>query len=348
MNILVAGGAGYIGSHTIVELLNSGHNVICVDNLSNSSKVAIDRVEEITNKKVLFYKTDLSDKNSLNDIFENNRIDACIMFAGLKAVGESTKKPLLYYMNNLTSFMNLVEVMISHNCYNIIFSSSATVYGLLAKSPISEDSYVGDLGKITNPYGKTKLIIEQMLFDIAKVNDKLKIVILRYFNPVGAHKSGLLGEDPRGIPNNLMPYIAKVAVGKMEKLHIYGNDYNTKDGTGVRDYIHVVDLAMGHVAALKIFETNKKSEDSGNGNVFVYNLGTGVGYSVLDVVNTYEKVNNIKINYVIDGRRDGDVDTLYCNPKKAREELNFKPQLGLDDMCRDSYNFQKNNPNGYN
>lgn len=348
MNILVAGGAGYIGSHTIVELLNSGHNVICVDNLSNSSEVAIERVEKITGKKILFYKVDLTDKTYLNDIFNKNKIDACIMFAGLKAVGESNEKPLLYYMNNLISFVNLIEVMISHNCYNIIFSSSATVYGVEAKSPISEESYVGDLKKVTNPYGRTKLMIEQMLLDIAKANDKLKIVILRYFNPVGAHKSGLLGEDPRGIPNNLMPYIAKVAVGKMPKLHIYGNDYNTKDGTGVRDYIHVVDLAVGHVLSLKLFEDNKYVGYEGFNNVYVYNLGTGVGYSVLDVVNTYEKVNNIKIDYVIDGRRPGDVDSLYCNPKKANVELGFNPEYDLCDMCRDSYNFQKNNPNGYN
>ena len=345
MNILLAGGAGYIGSHTMVELLNNDYNVICVDNLYNSSKIAIDRVEQITNKKIKFYNIDILDLNKLNNIFDENKIDAVIMFAGYKAVGESNMYPLEYYYNNLVSIMNILEAMRSHNCKNIIFSSSATVYGMNVKSPITEKSYVGDLKSVTNPYGRTKLIIEQILTDVSKSDKNFKVVLLRYFNPVGAHDSGLIGEDPKGIPNNLMPYIAKVAVGKLDKLHIFGNDYKTKDGTGVRDYIHVVDLAIGHVLSLNIFN-EKKYEDEYN-NVHIYNLGTGIGYSVLDVLHSYEKVCNKKLPYVIDSRREGDIDELYCNPQKAYDELGFKATKNLDDMCKSSYYFQQNNPNGY-
>lgn len=350
MNILVAGGAGYIGSHTMVELLNANHNVVCVDNLYNSSKVAIDRVEQITNKKIKFYNYDLLDKNKIESVFNENKIDAVIMFAGYKAVGESSLKPLEYYYNNLVSLMVLLEVMRKNSCKNIIFSSSATVYGMNAKVPITEDSYVGDLMQVTNPYGKTKLMIEQILTDYANSDKDFKAVILRYFNPVGAHDSGLIGEDPKGIPNNLMPFIAQVSVGKRDKLHIFGNDYKTKDGTGVRDYIHVVDLAIGHVLALKIFDnsvSNLNNNNYKNKNVFIYNLGTGKGYSVLEVLNAYEKACNKKLDYVIEGRRAGDVDELYCDPKKARDELGFEAKRDIDNMCITSYNFQSKNPDGY-
>ena len=352
MNILVAGGAGYIGSHTMVELLNANHNVVCVDNLYNSSKVAIDRVEQITNKKIKFYNYDLLDKNKIESVFNENKIDAVIMFAGYKAVGESSLKPLEYYYNNLVTLMNILEVMRKHNCRNIIFSSSATVYGMKATVPITEESYVGDLRSVTNPYGRTKLMIEQILNDIADSDKNFNVVILRYFNPVGAHDSGLIGEDPKGIPNNLMPYIAQVSVGKRDKLHIFGNDYKTKDGTGVRDYIHVVDLSIGHVAALKIFNKTDRNLDickgiGNNKNIYIYNLGTGKGYSVLQVLQAYEKACNKKLDYVIEGRRAGDVDELYCDPKKARDELGFESKRDIDNICATSYNFQSKNPNGY-
>lgn len=339
MNILVAGGLGYIGSHTMVELLNQDHKVICVDNLYNSSIVAKSRVEQITNKKIDFYNIDLINFNEINKVFSENKIDCVIMFAGYKAVGESNQKPLEYYYNNLISLINILEAMKKNNCFNIIFSSSATVYGMPNKVPIKEDDDANNINIITSPYGRTKAMIERMLTDLIASDNRFKAVILRYFNPVGAHPSTLIGEDPRGIPNNLMPYIAQVAVGKREMVHVFGNDYKTKDGTGVRDYIHVVDLAMGHVLALKCFEKND--------NYFIYNLGTGIGYSVLDVINTYEKVINKKINYVIDARRPGDVDCLYCDPAKAKLELGFEAKKNLYDMCLDSYNFQNNNPNGY-
>ena len=342
MNILVLGGAGYIGSHTIVELLDNNYNVICVDNLSNSSKEAINRIEKITNKKVKFYDIDLCDFDRFKNVFDENQIDAAIMFAGLKAVGESVEKPLLYYHNNLLSLMNLLKLMKDYKVNNIVFSSSATVYGYEKGNALKENDKANDLNTITNPYGKTKAIIENILIDEAKVNKDIKVCLLRYFNPVGAHESGLLGEDPKGIPNNLMPYIAQVAIGKRDKLHIWGNDYNTKDGTGVRDYIHVVDLAKGHVLALdKLFRSNIE-------NLYIYNLGTGVGYSVLDVVTEYEKASGKKINYVIDNRRPGDIDILYCDPTKARTELGFQPTKTLYDMCKSSYEFQVNNPDGYN
>lgn len=352
MNILVAGGAGYIGSHTMVELLNANHNVICVDNLYNSSKVAIDRVKQITNKNIIFYEQDLLDIHKLYKVFDENKIDAVIMFAGYKAVGESSIKPLEYYYNNLISLMNIIEVMRKHNCKNIIFSSSATVYGMKAIVPITEDSYAGNLKFVTNPYGKTKLMIEQILSDIADSDKDFKVVILRYFNPVGAHDSGLIGEDPKGIPNNLMPYIAQVSVGKRDKLHIFGNDYKTKDGTGVRDYIHVVDLSLGHVAALKIFNKTDRDLDickgiGNNKNIYIYNLGTGKGYSVLEVLHAYEKASGKRIDYVIEGRRAGDVDELYCDPKKARDELGFVAKRDIENMCQTSYNFQSKNPDGY-
>ena len=350
MNVLVAGGAGYIGSHTMVELLNFGHNVICVDNLYNSSIIAIKRVESITSKKIKFYNCDLIYLNQINKIFDENKIDVVMMFAGYKAVGESNEKPLEYYYNNLLSSMNMIEVMRKHNCKNFIFSSSATVYGSSIKVPIDEDSYVGDLNLVTNPYGRSKLIIEQILKDVGNADKNFKIVILRYFNPVGAHDSGLIGEDPKGIPNNLMPFIAQVAVKKRDILHIFGNDYKTKDGTGVRDYIHVVDLSIGHVFALDIFnaDNNKFTSYGKNKNVYIYNLGTGIGYSVLDVKNAYEKASGIEIPFVFDNRRSGDVDELYCLPDRALKELNWRAKRDLNDMCKSSYNFQKNNPNGYN
>lgn len=342
MNVLVLGGAGYIGSHTIVELLNDNHTVICVDNLVNSSKEAINRIEKITNKTVKFYDIDLCDIDKLKTVFDENKMDSAIMFAGLKAVGESVEKPLLYYHNNLLSLMNLLKLMKDYKVNNIVFSSSATVYGYEKGNGLKETDKANDLNTITNPYGKTKAIIENILMDESKSNKDLKVCLLRYFNPVGAHESGLLGEDPKGIPNNLMPYIAQVAVGKREKLHVWGNDYDTKDGTGVRDYIHVVDLAKGHLLALNKLANEIKE------NLLIYNLGNGVGYSVLDVVNEYEKASGKKIAYVIDKRRAGDIDTLYCDPTKAREELGFNPELTLYDMCKSSYEFQINNPNGYN
>lgn len=342
MNVLVLGGAGYIGSHTLVELLKANYDVVCVDNLVNSSKEAINRIEKITNKIVKFYDFDLCDFDKLKLVFNENKIDAAIMFAGLKAVGESVEKPLLYYYNNLLSLMNLLKLMKEYRVNNIVFSSSATVYGYEKGKGLKETDKANDLNTITNPYGKTKAIIENILMDEANANKDFKVCLLRYFNPVGAHDSGLLGEDPKGIPNNLMPYIAQVAIGKREKLHIWGNDYDTKDGTGIRDYIHVVDLAKGHLLALDKLINETKD------NLLIYNLGNGVGYSVLDVVKEYEKASGKKIAYVIDNRRPGDIDTLYCDPTKARKELGFNPSLSLYDMCKSSYEFQINNPNGYN
>ncbi len=336
MNILVTGGAGFIGSHTCVELIESGYKVIVVDNLINSSKEAVRRVEKITGVTIPFYPVDLLDEEGLNKIFDKENIDAVIHFAGLKAVGESVEKPWSYYNNNITGTLNLCKVMMEHNVKNIIFSSSATVYGDPAETPITENCPKGD---ITNPYGHTKSMLEQMLSDIYKADNQWNVVLLRYFNPIGAHESGLIGEDPSGIPNNLVPYIAKVAVGKLDCLGVFGDDYDTPDGTGVRDYIHVVDLAKGHVKALK------KIED--NSGLCIYNLGTGTGYSVLQVVKAYEKACGKPIKYEIKARRPGDIAICYANPAKAKEELGWEAIYDIDRMCQDSYRWQSMNPNGY-
>jgi len=336
MNILVTGGAGFIGSHTCVELIEAGYKVVVVDNLINSSKEAVRRVEKITGTSIPFYPVDLLDEEGLNNIFENEAIDAVIHFAGLKAVGESVAKPWEYYNNNVTGTLNLCKVMREHNVKNIIFSSSATVYGDPAEIPITENC---PKGTITNPYGHTKSMLEQMLSDIYKADNEWNVVLLRYFNPIGAHESGMIGEDPRGIPNNLVPYIAKVAVGKLDCLGVFGNDYDTPDGTGVRDYIHVVDLAKGHVKALK------KIED--NSGLSIYNLGTGTGYSVLQVVEAYEKACGKPIKYEIKPRRAGDIATCYADPSKARAELDWEAMYDIDRMCQDSYRWQSMNPDGY-
>ena len=333
MRILVAGGAGYIGSHTIVELYNNGHEVICVDNLYNSKIKTIKSIEKIVKKHIPFYKVDCVDKKKLEKVFQNEDFETIIMFQGYKAVGESVKEPLKYYRNNIDSALTILELMDKYNVHNVIFSSSATVYGKDAKSPIKETNNALSLNQITNPYGETKAMIEKILMDKSNADPSFKAVILRYFNPVGAHDSGLIGEDPNGIPNNLMPYIAKVATGKLPYLNIYGDDYKTKDGTGVRDYIHVVDLANGHVAALKCFKNKKQ-------NLFVYNLGTGKGTSVLDLVNAYKNANNLDVKYKIVGRRAGDVDKLYCNPKKANDELKWSADLNIRSMCESSYKFE--------
>lgn len=331
MNILLTGGLGYIGSHTAVELLDAGFDVIVVDNLSNSDIKVKDKIEKITNKKIKFYEYDLRDLEKLELVFNENKIDAVIHFAGLKAVGESVEKPLEYYENNLFSTINLIKVMKEYGVKNLVFSSSATVYGRAKSMPIYEDFPTS----ATNPYGRTKLFIEEILKDFELANPEFNIALLRYFNPVGAHKSGLLGEDPKGIPNNLMPYIARVSVGKLKELSIFGNDYNTKDGTGVRDYIHVVDLAQGHLAALRKLEQNP--------GLVVYNLGTGVGYSVLDMVNAYNKCCGGKVKYKFAPRRPGDIDVCYASPEKAYKELGWKATHSLEDMCESTYNFQKNN-----
>lgn len=336
MKILVTGGAGYIGSHTVVELLNSGYEVVVVDNLSNSSEKSLKRVEKITGKSVSFYKCDILDRAGLNNVLDKEKADACIHFAGLKAVGESVAKPWEYYENNIAGTLTLVDVLRNHGIKNIIFSSSATVYGDPAFIPITEEC---PKGVCTNPYGWTKSMLEQILTDIQKADPEWNVILLRYFNPIGAHKSGLIGENPNGIPNNLMPYITQVAVGKREKLTVYGNDYDTHDGTGVRDYIHVVDLAKGHVKALE-----KIKEKAG---LKVYNLGTGVGYSVLDIVKNFEEATGVKIPYVIGDRRPGDIATCYSSAEKAKEELNWVAENGIKEMCADSWNWQKNNPNGY-
>ncbi len=334
--VLLAGGAGYIGSHTAVELLNSNYNVVVVDNYSNSCPEAINRIEEITGKKVIAYECDVKDKALLSKIFDENKIDAVIHFAGLKAVGESVKKPIEYYRNNIDTTLTLLECMKEHNVNSIIFSSSATVYGSENPIPYKETM---KRGTCTNPYGWTKVMMEQILEDTAKANPDLSVVLLRYFNPIGAHKSGLIGEDPQGIPNNLMPYIAQVAVGRRDHLTIFGNDYPTPDGTCRRDYIHVVDLAIGHVKAIDyVLEHN---------GVEVFNLGTGVPYSVNEIVNAFERANGIKIKYEYGPRRDGDLPEFYANSDKALEVLGWKTERTLDDMCKDTWNWQKNNPNGY-
>ena len=337
MAILVAGGAGYIGSHTCVELLNAGYDVVVVDNLVNSSAKALERVEQITGKSVKFYEVDLLDKCALEEVFKKEKIESVINFAGLKAVGESVHKPLEYYHNNITGTLNLCFVMREFGVKNIIFSSSATVYGDPAFVPITEDC---PKGKITNPYGQTKSMLEQVLTDLHTADPEWNVVLLRYFNPIGAHKSGLIGEDPKGIPNNLVPYIAQVAIGKLEALGVFGDDYPTHDGTGVRDYIHVVDLAVGHVKALKRFESNT--------GVSIYNLGTGHGYSVLDVLHAYEKACGKTLPYKIKPRRPGDIATCYCDATKAKEELGWGAEYGIAEMCADSWRWQSMNPNGYN
>ena len=336
MAILVTGGAGFIGSHTCVELLNAGYEVVVADNLYNASEEALRRVEQITGKKVTFYKADIRDREAMNEIFEKETIDSVIHFAGLKAVGESVVKPLEYYENNIGGTLTLFDVMRNHGVKNIIFSSSATVYGDPAFIPITEEC---PKGTCTNPYGWTKWMLEQILTDLHTADPEWNVVLLRYFNPIGAHKSGLMGEDPKGIPNNLVPYITQVAIGKLECMGVFGDDYDTPDGTGVRDYIHVVDLAVGHVKALKKIE-----EKAG---VCVYNLGTGVGYSVLDMVHAFEKACGKKIPYEIKPRRAGDIATCYSDATKAKEELGWEAQRGLDEMCEDSWRWQSQNPNGY-
>ena len=336
MAILVTGGAGYIGSHTVVELLNAGYDVVVLDNLSNSSEKSLKRVEELTGKPVPFYKADIRDREALEEIFAKEKLDSCIHFAGLKAVGESVAKPWEYYENNIAGTLTLVDVMRKHGVKNIIFSSSATVYGDPAVIPITEEC---PKGQCTNPYGWTKSMLEQILSDIQKADQEWNVVLLRYFNPIGAHKSGRIGENPNGIPNNLMPYITQVAVGKLPQLGVFGNDYDTPDGTGVRDYIHVVDLAKGHVKALK------KIEDKSG--LSIYNLGTGVGYSVLDIVKNFEKATGVKIPYQIKPRRPGDIAVCYADPARAEKELGWKAENGILEMCEDSWRWQSQNPNGY-
>ena len=336
MNVLLAGGAGYIGTHTCVELLNAGHSVVIADNYSNSCPEAVARVEEITGKSVVLYEADVCDKAAVDKIFSENKIDAVIHFAGLKAVGESCEKPLLYYRNNIDSTLTLLEAMEKFGVNNFIFSSSATVYGTSDTMPLVETM---PTGTPTNPYGMTKLMMEQILTDTAKARPEMSIVILRYFNPIGAHESGRIGEDPNGIPNNLMPFITQVAAGRLGQLGVFGDDYPTPDGTGVRDYIHVVDLAKGHVKAIDYSSDHKGVE--------IVNLGTGMGYSVLDIVKTFEKVNNLTIPYVIKPRRAGDIAVCYADASKAEKVLGWKAEKNLEDMCFDSWNWQSHNVNGY-
>lgn len=333
MSILVTGGAGYIGSHTCVELLNAGKDIIVIDNFSNSKPSSLDAIRKITGKDFKFYDIDYLDRKALEKVFEENDIDSVINFAGFKAVGESVEKPIEYYMNNVSGALVLLDTMKKYNVRKFVFSSSATVYGDPEFVPITEESKVGDT---TNPYGTSKLFIEQILQDIYKSDNSWDIAILRYFNPVGAHESGLIGEDPKGIPNNLMPYIAKVANKELKELSIFGNDYGTPDGTGVRDFIHVVDLAKGHILALNKLDKEKSG-------IFIYNLGTGIGYSVLDLVKTYEKANNVEVPYRVVSRRKGDIATCYSDPTKAKKELGFASTKSLEDMCKDSYNYVKRN-----
>ena len=335
MAILVTGGAGYIGSHTCIEMQKAGYDVIVIDNLDNSSSEALKRVEKITGKAIKFYQEDVRNKEVLRKIFSENSIEAVIHFAGLKAVGESVREPIMYYDNNLISTLVLLEVMNEFNVKKIVFSSSATVYGVATEMPLVEGMPLGAI----NPYGRTKYFIEEMLRDLYVADEDWCIALLRYFNPIGAHESGTIGEDPKGIPNNLMPYIAQVAVGKLEKLHVFGNDYKTVDGTGVRDYIHVVDLADGHVKAVNWALNNKGCE--------AFNLGTGNGTSVLQLREAFVKASGIDIPYVIDPRRPGDPDEVYANADKAREVLGWEAKFGIDEMCRDTWNWQKNNPQGY-
>ena len=336
MTILVTGGAGFIASHTNIELLNAGYDVIVMDNLCNSSKESVARVEQITGKKVKFYEADMRNVEDLEKIFSENVIDVIIHFAGLKAVGESCVKPFEYYENNISGTLNIISMMRKYNVKKMVFSSSATVYGDPEAIPITEECKVGG---VTNPYGQTKLMLEQILTDIQKADPDFDIALLRYFNPIGAHESGLIGEAPNGIPNNLLPYVAKVAAGVLDRVNVFGDDYDTPDGTGVRDYIHVVDLAKGHVCAVK-----KLLEHPG---LVIYNLGTGVGYSVLDIIHNFEKACGKKIPYVIAPRRPGDIATCYSDPSKAERELGWKAQYGIDRMCEDAWRWQTMNPNGY-
>ena len=334
--ILVTGGAGFIGSHTLIELHKAGYEFVVVDNLVNSNPEALRRVGELIGAEVPFVKADIRDREALNKVFEQYKFDSCIHFAGLKAVGESVAKPLEYYENNMSGTFTLIDVMRQHGCKNIIFSSSATVYGDPAIIPITEEC---PKGHCTNPYGQTKSMLEQVLMDVQKADPEWNVVLLRYFNPIGAHQSGRIGENPNGIPNNLMPYITQTAIGRRKDLGVFGNDYDTHDGTGVRDYIHVVDLATAHVAALQAIEKNA--------GLAIYNIGTGHGYSVLDVVNAFEKANGVKVPYSIKPRRPGDIATCYCDPSKAERELGWKAKYGIEDMCRDSWNWQSQNPNGF-
>ncbi len=334
--VLVTGGTGYIGSHTVIELLNNGYDVVIVDNLCNSKALVVDRIEKIARKRPIFVELDVRDEKKLNEVFSNYNITSVIHFAGLKAVGESVEKPQLYYDNNIGSTEILLKVMRAHETKNIVFSSSATVYGNPKRVPIYEEDPVGE---VTNPYAETKVKIEFMLKDLAKGDPTMNIAILRYFNPIGAHQSGLIGEDPNGIPNNIMPYITQVAIGKLPYLHVFGNDYKTKDGTGIRDYIHVVDLAKGHVATLKKLATNP--------GLVIYNLGTGVGTSVLELVNAFIAANGVDIPYKIEARRPGDIDTCYANCDKAYKEMGWKAIYNMVDCCKDSWNWQKHNPKGY-
>jgi UDP-glucose 4-epimerase len=336
MSILVTGGAGYIGSHTVVELQNAGYEVVVVDNLCNSSRESLKRVEKLTGKPVKFYQVDIRDRQGLDKVFQNEDIDSCIHFAGLKAVGESVQKPMEYYDNNITGSITLFEAMRDNGCRNIVFSSSATVYGNPAFVPITEEC---PKGEITNPYGRTKGMLEQILTDIQQADNRWNVVLLRYFNPIGAHESGTIGENPNGIPNNLMPYITQVAVGKLKELGVFGNDYDTPDGTCIRDYIHVVDLAIGHIKAIEKLKDNP--------GLAVYNLGTGHGYSVLDVIHAFEKAAGIEIPFQFKPRRAGDVPVCYADPSKAGRELGWKAERDLGRMCEDSWRWQKNNPDGY-
>lgn len=335
MKILITGGTGYIGSHACIEFLNAGYEITVVDNLMNSKREALDRVEKITGKKINFHKVDLLDFDALEKVFKSESFEGVIHFAGLKAVGESVSIPLTYYHNNITGTLNLCNLMAKYNVKNLVFSSSATVYGDPKTVPITEDFPLS----ATNPYGRTKLMIEYILKDLYTSDNSWNISILRYFNPVGAHKTGQIGENPNGIPNNLMPYITQVAIGKLDKLRVFGNDYSTKDGTGVRDYIHVVDLAQGHLCAFNKLKTNC--------GLIVHNLGTGTGYSVLDLIKAFSKAAGKPIPYEIVGRRDGDIGECYANPEKAKDELGFVSKYGLDEMCEDSWRWQKQNPNGY-
>lgn len=335
MAILITGGAGYIGSHTCIELLNSGYEIVVIDNLDNSSRESLRRVEQITGKPVCFYEEDVRNREALRGIFREHEIEAVIHFAGLKAVGESVREPVMYYANNLESTITLIEVMNEFGVKRIVFSSSATVYGLAKEMPLKEGMPTGAI----NPYGRTKLFIEEILRDVFTADPTWSIALLRYFNPIGAHKSGLIGEDPKGIPNNLMPYIAQVAVGKLEKLHVFGNDYHTVDGTGVRDYIHVVDLAVGHVKAVDWALKNTGCEE--------INLGTGKGTSVLELRDAFVKASGAEVPYVIDPRRPGDPDEVYADASKAERLLGWKAQRGIEEMCEDSWRWQNNNPNGY-
>ncbi len=336
MAVLVTGGAGFIGSHTVVELQNEGYEVVVVDNLCNSSAKSLERVQEITGKPVKFYEADILDADALDRIFSENEIDSVIHFAGLKAVGESVQKPWEYYNNNITGSLVLFDVMKKHNVKNIIFSSSATVYGVPAEIPVTEQC---PKGEITNPYGQTKSMLEQILTDIQKADPQWNVILLRYFNPIGAHKSGKIGENPNGIPNNLMPYVTQVAVGKLKCLGVFGDDYDTPDGTGVRDYIHVVDLAIGHVKSIEKIKENP--------GLKIYNLGTGTGYSVLDIVKNFEAATGVNVPYEIKPRRDGDIATNYADASLAKEELGWSAQRGIKEMCEDAWRWQSNNPNGF-